>query len=295
MRFRFQFDDRTSYIKVNTRGTLYILLTIAVGFAATNTMNNLLYLVLSVLLAVMGLSGVYARRNLRNIVFSIHIPEEIFKNRTSFFTVSVRPDGGKKYNIFVRVLNGVKGVPLIRETVEISIPLSFKKRGVHKIEEIRFFSSFPFGFFTREEIFPIDVEFIVFPRIYDVSERAFKIMEERVTGAYESEKAGIGGDFLGLREYQDGEPISMIHWKASARNDELYTKIFTGPGTGQIVLTERDLIADEYEERIDELASLADYFLKMGFSVGINFGSLKIEPDSGEIQRLKILRELALL
>ena len=293
MRFRFQFDDRTSYIKVNSRGTLYILLTIAVGFAATNTMNNLLYLVLSMLLALMGLSGIYARRNLRNIRFEIHPPLEIYKGKKAYFTVKIYSKSG--YNIFVKLKDEVSGTPKIEGMADFHIPLIFEKRGIARIEELKVYSSFPFGFFTREEIFPLNLEVLVFPRIYDVKSRVFEILEMKSSGSFESKKPGTGGDFLRLREYQEGEPISQIHWKASRHDDELYTKVFSGPGTGEIVLTERDLKESDPESRIDELASLAEHFLKSGFAVGIEYGDLKIRPDYGEAQRIKILRSLALL
>ena len=295
MRFRFQFKDRTSYIKINKWGTFYILLTIAVGFAATNTMNNLLYLVLAFLLSLMTVSGIVSRRNLREIEFSVTPPPEIYKNKPAYFVVNIRSRRGKKFNIFVELEGVRRGLQVIGKNEQLAIPVIFRERGMRKISNFKISSSFPFSFFTREENFNLNLEITVFPEIFDVSKRIKSFRERFSSGEIESQKPGTGGDFLGLREYNDGDPVRLVHWKASAKNDELYTKIFSGPGWKEIILSEDDLSQRDFEKRIDEMASLAVSLLVSGYSVGIKLGELNIPPDTGNLQKHKILRELALL
>ena len=295
MRFRFQFKDRTSYIKVNKWGTFYILLTISVGFAATNTMNNLLYLVLAFLLSLMTVSGIVSRRNLREIEFNITPPPEIYKNKPAYFVVKIRSRRGKKFNIFVELEGVRRGLRFVENDEQLVIPVIFRKRRTTKITNLKIFSSFPFSFFTREENFNLNLEITVFPEIYDVSSRIRFFKARFSSGEVESQKPGTGGDFLGLREYYEGDPVRLIHWKVSARNNELYTKIFSGPGWKEIILTENDLTERDYERKINEMASLAAALLADGYSVGIKMGKLTIPPDTGNLQKRKILRELALL
>ena len=54
-------------IRFTSGGIAFTLGTVAVGFAAMNTGNNLLYLVLSLLLAFLALSGVMSETALRGI------------------------------------------------------------------------------------------------------------------------------------------------------------------------------------------------------------------------------------
>ncbi len=295
MRFRFQFKDRTSYIKVNKWGTFYIMLTIAVGFAATNTMNNLLYLVLAFLLSLMTVSGIVSRRNLRKIEFVVTPPPEIYKNKPAYFMVKIRSKSGKKFNIFVELEGVRRGLHVVEKDEQLAIPVIFKRRGVTKISSLKIFSSFPFSFFTREEIFKLNLEILVFPEIYDVSKRMNFFRERFYSGEVESKKIGNGGDFLGLRNYHEGDPVRLIHWKISAKNDELFTKVFSGLGLREIILTERDLTELDRERRIDELASLVFALLSEGYSVGVKMEKVDIAPDTGNLQKYKILRELALL
>ena len=59
-------------------GWLFFLITFAVGFAALNTGNNLLYLVLSLMLAFLVLSGVLSESALRGISVRRRLPRELF-------------------------------------------------------------------------------------------------------------------------------------------------------------------------------------------------------------------------
>ena len=54
-------------IRITKVGLWYVLITLVVAIAATNTGNNALYLVWSVMLAVLVVSGVVSRQNVRGL------------------------------------------------------------------------------------------------------------------------------------------------------------------------------------------------------------------------------------
>ena len=62
-------------------GWIFFALTFGVGFAALNTGNNLLYLVLSLMLAFLVLSGVFSESTLRGIRVRRRLPREFFAGR----------------------------------------------------------------------------------------------------------------------------------------------------------------------------------------------------------------------
>ena len=62
-------------------GWIFFLLTFGVGFAALNTGNNLLYLVLALMLSFLVLSGVLSESALRGIRVRRRLPAEIFAER----------------------------------------------------------------------------------------------------------------------------------------------------------------------------------------------------------------------
>ncbi|PLX76004.1 MAG: hypothetical protein C0615_07340, partial [Desulfuromonas sp.] len=65
-------------MKLTRAGTLYIVLTLLLGFAAVNTGNNLLYLLVSALLGFMAVSGLIGRYNLARLRVDFLPPPEIY-------------------------------------------------------------------------------------------------------------------------------------------------------------------------------------------------------------------------
>src|SRR5258705_12520069 len=65
-------------IRITKVGLWYILLTVLVAVAATNTGNNALYLVLAAMLGLLIVSGVVSRTNLRALAIGLEAPGELF-------------------------------------------------------------------------------------------------------------------------------------------------------------------------------------------------------------------------
>jgi uncharacterized protein (DUF58 family) len=64
-------------------GWIFCVLTFGVGFAALNTGNNLLYLVLSLMLGFLVLSGVMSESALRGIRVRRQLPRDLFAGETT--------------------------------------------------------------------------------------------------------------------------------------------------------------------------------------------------------------------
>src|SRR5262249_9008185 len=77
-----------SRYRITHPGWIYLGGIAVVIFAAVNTSNNLLYMVLSALLAVLLLSGFLSSLNLQSIQVQLHVPSRCFVGEQ--FQVSVR-------------------------------------------------------------------------------------------------------------------------------------------------------------------------------------------------------------
>jgi uncharacterized protein (DUF58 family) len=87
------------------------------------------------------------------------------------------------------------------------------------------------GLFSHTIDNPKRYQVDVSPKIFDVDN--LHISDTVLT---ESEKmivpiASEGSDYIGVREYVMGDPIKMIHWKLSARQENYLTKQFENYGT----------------------------------------------------------------
>lgn len=75
---------------VTREGLVYIGLVLIIGVAALNTGNNLLFIVVSALLAAIVVSGFASAAVLRNVEMEVGLPEHVFANDTVVGRITVR-------------------------------------------------------------------------------------------------------------------------------------------------------------------------------------------------------------
>lgn len=109
-----------------------------------------------------------------------------------------------------------------------------------------------------------------------------------------------------VREYTSNDSKRWIHWKTTARRDDLFVRTFDGTPSGDwwiLLDMNRSVQAGEGENSTQELgvilaASLADRGVRTKRSVGLMAHGEELQwlpPRSGEGQRWEILRSLALV
>lgn len=169
----------------------------------------------------------------------------------------------------------------------------FVNRGERRLESIILSSRFPINFFVRSLIFPCNTAVLVFPEPLKTSQVPDTPSSWR--GAlFSSSKTGMGGEMQRIRSYTGSESLKTIHWRLSARHDDLMVKEFESL-TGFPVLLELDAIPGAaLEERLSRATDLVNQFCRSGRMVGVRGAGLDIAPASGNRHRLAILRGLAL-
>ena len=101
-------------------------------------------------------------------------------------------------------------------------------------------------------------------------------------------------DFYGLREYQAGDPVRHIAWKAYARTETLMTKQFAAYADRRVWLE-----WDQFEglHREARLSRLCYWVLQLNSSndeYGLRLPGVEIAPARGEAHREAVLKQLAL-
>jgi len=76
--------------EVTTGGGIFLVIVVVVGFAAWNTGNNLLFLILSVLASTLFVGWMAARATLRDLVVSARFPDHIFAGEPAPVIVTLR-------------------------------------------------------------------------------------------------------------------------------------------------------------------------------------------------------------
>lgn len=257
-------------IRIKKAGWIYILLTISLGIGAVNTGNNLLYIIVSAFLSFMALSGFFGKRNITNLDLDIEFPEEIYASREAMIRVTLRNRRRFLPAFLIRVKLEGKDIlyPFLDPRKDLSryIRIAFLSRGAHRIGDIHICSVFPFNFFMRCRVLRLDRTIIVFPEPKECSYLDYDLSGLRKKGEEESEERGYEGDLLSLRSYVPGDPVKYIHWKATAKTDQLKTKELSS-----LMIKPTVIDVDRISGRIEERLSCATYLILRYSRIGLPF------------------------
>ncbi len=142
--------DRNILVRVTNLGLGFVLTTLVVAIGATNTGNNGLYVLLSLLLGVLLVSGVVSRRNVEEVSVSISGPSEVFAGEPARFQVRLGNRGRRGKSALLVKVSG-KAAPILfpelasSSEAERGVDLVFPRRGRHRVESILLFSGYPIG------------------------------------------------------------------------------------------------------------------------------------------------------
>lgn len=246
----------------------------------------------------MAISGIFGRNNISGLKFTIELPQEIFagtsvpvkvtiENRRKFlpaFLIRLHADRFAAFFPFVGR----------RDSASVYVHITFDKRGLHSIRDVRISSVFPFNFFTRFKVIHQTVTCVVFPKLK--SQGSCISLQEKAsrTGDWTSEITGIDSDILSIREYVRGDPLKYIHWKASARTGRLKTKELSSSANQPVIIDFENIAIQDLEDRISFAAYTIVNLLKRNKPVGLRMRNAFHKPGISNQHRIAMLRQLAL-
>ncbi|HKL49197.1 MAG TPA: DUF58 domain-containing protein [Desulfuromonadales bacterium] len=285
-------------MKLTRAGVLYIVITLVLGFAAVNTGNNLLYLVVSALLGFMVISGIIGKANIEKIDLRLDLPDEIYAGRQTFlglrvinrkrwlpaFLLDVRLHGGKAL---------LTGVDRRGGSRRARLPFSFPTHGRKALEGVEIRSIFPINFFVRSRFLTVEQEALVFPTPFPCPEPSG--VQGRSSGrGRQTSSAGGEGDISRIAEYSGREPMKLIHWKLTARHDELKVKQLSEMSREPVVLNLEQMPGETTEARLQCACYQINRYFRQERPVGLQLKGRHVPPATGRNHKLKLLAELAL-
>lgn len=182
-------------------------------------------------------------------------------------------------------------------------------RGAWAFGPVQLMSGDIFGFSVKRETIPDTDTLLVYPRIVPLN--TLGLPARHPFGEDRAERRVIEDPIrlMGVRDYQQGDSFRHIHWKASARRQDLQTKVFE-PSASRLFLI--FLNVDTFRNRLEgadpELreyaisaaASIGRWAWEKGETVGLysngslpGGGRLRIPAGSRPDQAVRILEGLA--
>jgi uncharacterized protein (DUF58 family) len=284
-------------------GVAFTVGALAVGFAAINTGNNLLYLLLGAMLGLVALSGWLSEQTLRGLEVRRRTPSGVPVGQEAVVRYTVR--NRKRWMPSLAVEIGEADLDarafLVRvgpgESVEARTASRFVRRGVYPLDRVTLATGFPFGLFRKARDVRMPGELVVWPRTDRRATLPGASSGRRPAALAAASRRGTPGprgEYRGLREYRPGDDPRDIHWKTSARLPSPAIRQYDRDAAADLWIC-MDLRArgEEAEAVVETAASLAARLLSQGRRVGLSAGSHRVDPGAGPGHLDPVLDRLA--
>lgn len=290
-------------------GWVFFVLTFGIGFAALNTGNNLLYLVLSLMLSFLVLSGALSEAALRSIRVRRRLPREIFAGDDGAIGVEIANVGGRVPAFAIAVEDRLADASgrehaggrcfALRIAPGDTELRSYRYRPARRgeLEFLGFvvYTRFPFGLFSKAMLVEAPARALVYPPVEPVSIPpdfgGARRRGDRVVG-----RDGHGADVAGLREYAPGDALRRIHWRASLRAGALLVREVESENDAEVEVrlrTHGQSPGEAFERLVGWAASEVVALLDAGLRVALRTEDELLEAESGARHRARLLAFLA--
>ncbi|HZS37774.1 MAG TPA: DUF58 domain-containing protein [Polyangia bacterium] len=301
-------------LQFTREGKYFVGITVGVGFAAINTGNNLLYLLLGMMFSLIIASGVLSEMSLRGLEVTRLPPGRLHARRPVLMGIGLKNKKRRLPSFSIEVEDLVEEKPLDKKCYFLKLPAgrlqhtsyrhSFSRRGRYAFTGFRLSTKFPFALFRKSRIVELQSEVIVFPQLVPMGHppppRAHTVGEES------RGRPGRRGEFGGLHEYRHGDDPRDIHWRSTARKGRAMVREYEDESARRVSIfldnalpggaACRDEAAlDGLERAVSVAASLAADYLERGYAVRVVTRGEAIPWLQGPAQLPRLLRALALL
>lgn len=181
-----------------------------------------------------------------------------------------------------------------------------QRRGVFRLGPWRLEFADPVGFFRVEQHYPAATTIMVYPRASFLPH--IELPRGRAPGRASSAERASDETLLvgGVRHYAPGDPLHRVHWRTTARHEEIMVREFDREPSGDVwliidmdagVQAGRDAEATQ-EYAVILAASLAGQFLRQGERRAVGLlasgrSPVLLPPGRGQAQLWRVLQALA--
>ncbi len=184
------------------------------------------------------------------------------------------------------------------------------KRGYHSYGPATVNTGDGFGFFSRKAMGPEQDHIIVYPRLYSVADLRLPAKNPFGERAAQSRPFEDPLRTMGIREWQPGDSLRRVHWKATARHQQMLSRVYEPSEEPQVLIFLNVTTLPRHwhgsipalmERAISVASSLAALCIELRLPVGLISNGvlpgsdqpLRLLPGRSANQLLRILESLA--
>jgi uncharacterized protein (DUF58 family) len=290
-----QIAPRQIYILPTPTGLLYALVVMAMVLGSLNFQNNL-GLLFGFFFAGVGLAAMHrAWFNLLSLKAQVRAGPPVFAGSPAQFEVTLRNErASDRYDL--RVLGGVDGArPVCLEAHDqrsVTVAVASERRGLLRLCEVEIETRHPMHLFRAWAYAASDAACLIYPR---PAARAPAPAQDSGDASRAARSGGEGAeDFIGHREYRQGDSPRLLDWKALARERGLVVKQFDGDQGMEVWIDWSALIAPDTERRIGLLTRQVLDAAEASLRFGLRLPGTEIGLGRGATHTQRCLKALAL-
>jgi uncharacterized protein (DUF58 family) len=284
--------------RLTRRGRFLLAATFALAFVGVDTRRALVFILFALAAPPLLLGLRLLFRGRPAVRLSGRVPLRLTAGRSVTAAIDVVPEEGRRGTLSV-----FWGAPLpaglevepVESFVETEgrparVRLAFRprKRGRYVLPSLGVARTDPFGLVRSKSVWLPEQVVLAYPRYYTLDELPLPMGRRYQPGGIPlASKVGDSLEFIGTREYREGDPLRKIHWRSWARLGKPIVKEYQEEYFSRIALVldtflpkrPRPRERERFEAAISLLASVAGHFSRSEEVVDI----LAAGPDLYEV------------
>jgi len=287
--------------RLTARGRYLFAATTVFAMLGLDTGARKIYILFSVCAGLLLVAMVFAFRRRPRAGLLCALPDRATAGTPVRFSARVEtPDGAPAADLYLTLPREREGpVPLTLEPreafvdapkgrAEVPLELTPARRGRYVLSGARLRRTDPLGLMTSRPVRLPDQTLLVYPRFYPMADFAIPLGRRYQPGGIPlSSSTGDAIEFIGTRDYREGDPVKNIHWRSWARRGQPVVKEYQEEYFCRIAIILDTFLPKKadpaelagFEGAVSVVASIADLFSRSEYIVDI----LAAGPDVYEV------------
>ncbi|MGY6277038.1 DUF58 domain-containing protein [Methylomonas sp. MgM2] len=292
-----ELTQRRVFILPTGRGLGLVLTIVLLLLIAFVYNNNLVYLLCFLVASIFFVTILHTYKSLSGLIVDVGYVQPVFAGDTARFQLIVNNPLNQARPVLLAALDCEQGLSLdANSSKTIGLLSPVKKRGRQAMGTVTLSSCYPFGIFRAWSPLRFDCHVLVYPRPAKHSIPLPVRSEGCMTknGPRSIERSNKD-DFNGIREYQPGDSLRQIHWRAYAKGQGLMSKQYASEaGASELWLDYEYTPGGQREERLSMLCRWVLDAETAGLRYGLRLPGKQLNPNQGQKHQAACLEALAL-
>ena len=286
-------EQRRLFIFPTRAGFLFVVTLLLMLLAAINYQNNMAYALTFWLATLFVVAVHFTHGNLLRLTVVAVSASSVFPGQRAEFRLRLRATERRgHYGVRVQWPDSESFIDVpAGDDVILNLFLPVTSRGWFRPPRIIVTSVYPLGLLRCWSYAQLDMRALVWPQ--PIAPPSSWMTDASSAGAGDANQLG-NDDFLGFRDYREGDSLRSVDWRGWAREQSLQTRMLASPQSRDHWLDWAQFPQGDTEQRLSWLCWLALHYEARGQAYGLRLPTCTVVLGVGTRHLEAVLGALAL-